>query len=172
MTPSQEVDGRLDTNLIEEVNMQETESVAELIEETTSRHDKEEHTTGSVEFVQNCSPSINDAPAQVEQPEKPAVHNAGKVVAKTPVNTAAPSITAFSFSERRQLAHIHTLKQMVASDESLTNLAFDDDDYAQAAKIYDNLNSTACFTRLPLDFYLKQIGVLVLILRIILFIKP
>ena len=55
MTPSQEVDGRLDTNLIEEVNMQETESVAELIEETTSRHDKEEHTTGSVEFVHETS---------------------------------------------------------------------------------------------------------------------
>ena len=33
--------------------MQETESVAELIEETTSHHDKEEPTTGSVEFVQN-----------------------------------------------------------------------------------------------------------------------
>ena len=31
---------------------------------------------------------------------------------------------------------------MVASDESLTNMAFDDDDHAQAAKIYDNLNNS------------------------------
>ena len=40
---------------------------------------------------------------------------------------------------------MHSLKQIVSQDASLTSMAFDEQDYRQAAAIYDNLNSTARF---------------------------
>ena len=146
--------------------MQDAGSFAGLIEETTSYHENEEHATGSVEFVQDRNPSINDAPVQTEQPIKSAIRNARQAEVTTPVTTTAPSITTLSFAERRQLAHMHTLKQMVASDESLTA------DYVQAAKIYDNLNSTACFYTTALRLLSKADWSARVDLRIISSIKP
>lgn len=74
---------------------------------------------------------------------------------------ANTGITAVrSFTEQRQLVHIHTLKQLVANSVLLTNMAFKEADYQQAAKLYDDLNSTACFytTALRLDSCLKLTG--------------
>lgn len=120
--------------------MQDAGTFVGSIDEIAADPDNVEHITGVVKVV-------NDAQGETEksvQPKNSATENSEEAKNKAPVKTP-PSITALSFADQRQLVHIHTLKQMVANDESLTNMAFEEADYLQAAKIYDNLNSTACF---------------------------
>ena len=72
-----------------------------------------------------------------------ATRSNGKAPSGLP-DRVVPS-TSLSFEEQRQLTHMHALKQIVSLDASLTSMAFDEQDYKQAAVIYANLNATACF---------------------------
>ena len=135
---SQEIDARLDTNLIQEIHMPETESSAILAERhhVQSIHEVEENT---VDLIEDSSLVCEATP--------PANGNAIRRCVNVPGESTvrAGPITSLSFTERRQLTHIHSLKQILVQDASLTSMAFDEQDYEQAAVLYDNLNSTACF---------------------------
>ena len=93
--------------------------------------DKEiqESLDNSVELIEE---SISPAtPHKDQQPNASIVANCGKATSKaTSISTGlsgpAGPINALSFAERRQLTHIHALKQLVSADDSLTNMAFDE----------------------------------------------
>ena len=131
-----EFDCRLDNSVIEEINMQGAKAP------TTS--------------VQELLPNCNTAPTnlctssicsvQNEQPEKHEIYKDKSAINSLDDPTVPPAANvSSSITERRFLARMHTLKQLVASKESLVNMEFGEDDLAQAAKLYDNLNATACF---------------------------
>ena len=111
-----EIDGRLKKDLIDEIITQDAGTFVGSIDEIAADPDNVEHITGVVKVV-------NDAQGETEksvQPKNSATENSEEAKNKAPVKTP-PSITALSFADQRQLVHIHTLKQMVANDESLTN---------------------------------------------------
>ena len=135
---SQEIDARLDSNLIQEIHMPEVESAAALADQVTVQSIREAE-DNAVDIIEENSLVGGTAPTPSG--------NATRSNIKAPGGSSGQvgPITSLSFAERRQLAHMHALKQIVSLDVSLTNMAFDEQDYRQAATIYDNLNSTACF---------------------------
>ena len=156
---SQEVDARLDSNQIQEVNMQDTEPTAHLADNITIQDtrdaeeedkEKQESPDNSIELIEESIPLGVSTPHKDQQPNTSITTNCGKATSKATsisIGLSGPAgpITARSFVERRQLTHIHALKQLVSSNDSLTSMAFDENDYRQAAILYENLNSTACF---------------------------
>ena len=85
------------------------------------------------------------APVSTDQPMQSCTDESKEPKAESRQSVTTSVTAVHSFTEQRQLVHIHTLKQMVANSVSLTNMAFEEADYRQAAKLYDDLNSTACF---------------------------
>ena len=142
----QEFDCRLDKSAIEEIIMQDANLQAEKVDDALSDCGVLEPPAQSpdTEPANLCTPSARSA--HEEQPEEYELNNE-EVVINLSDNPTVPPLTgrSSSFAERRFLAHMHTLKQLVASKESLINTAFVEDDFVQAAKLYDNLNATACF---------------------------
>ena len=158
----QEIDGSLDKSLIDEIDMLGSEEAKETKEGT--RHEKAEEvkrSTGEVEkdfseypSQEQRAPESNISPHDStgilpDPKDQPAEHGIQK---SKPLNTllddpivSEVSDLSSSFTGRRILTHLHTLKQLVASKTSLVNMEFGEYDLVQAAKLLDNLNATACF---------------------------
>ena len=140
----QEIDCSLDASIIEEIIMQ----------------DAKEPTNGAKEVCSECKVGEQIAPriditvhdksatllGQNEQPDEHEIHKSKSIknLLDNPIVPALDNLSS-SFTGRRILAHLHTLKQLVASKVSLVSMEFGEDDLLQAAKLFDNLNSTACF---------------------------
>ena len=149
---SQEVDARLDSNLIQEIHMPDVESAAAPANQTTVQNirEAEDSSTDHIEesSLVGCTAEHLDRKDQLRCTPAPTEGvNATRKIVKATCGLSGQTgpITSLSFAERRQLTHIHALKQVVSLDVSLTNMAFDEQDYRQAAVSYENLNSTACF---------------------------
>ena len=138
----QEIDGRLNKELIDEINMQDAGELDDVASHTSEP--TEIHTNNVTEEVGACDESPDTTLVKADQAMQPSTVDLKESKTESSIETTVPT-TAHSFFVQRQLVHIHTLKQIVASNESLTNMAFEEADYQQAAKIYENLNSTAGF---------------------------
>ena len=135
---SQEVDARLDANLIQEVHMPDAERVTALVAQFPIQ-DGQVIENSAVDLIEESPPANGTAFTTTGD----ATASNGIAPRGLP-DRVIPSVT-LSFEEQRQLTHVHTLKQMVSRDALLTSMAFDEQDYKQAAVIYANLNATACF---------------------------
>ena len=149
---SREVDARLDSNQIKEIHMPDVESTAAPANQTTVQNIREAEGSSTDHIEESslvgCTAEHLDRKDQHRCIPAPTEGvNATRKIVKATCGFSGQTgpITSLSFAERRQLTHIHALKQVVSLDVSLTNMAFDEQDYRQAAVIYENLNSTACF---------------------------
>jgi len=146
----QEFDCRLDNSIIEEIIMQDVKDVKDVKEPTNGAKEDCSKCKVGVQIVPriNTAPRDKDTswPVQNVQPDEYEIHKSKSVInlLEDPITPALDNLFS-SFTERRFLAHMHTLKQLVASKVSLVNMEFGENDLTQAAKLYDNLNATACF---------------------------
>ena len=120
-SPHKEVDCSLDHSIIEEVNMFDPG----LANHGTPDIGQQSHDDQGMEQTRPC----------------------GQCVSRPPECNAIPTRSSLSMSiaDKRKLAHIHTLKQIIASKTSLVNMEFGGEEIVQAATLFDDLNSTACF---------------------------
>ena len=156
-----EIDGSLDKSLIEEIDMLEPQGAKEAKDAGSKQAEEAKESTK--EFKKDCSecpsqeqlaPEINvtphgstvTLPDPEEQSEVHGIHKSKPLNAllEDPIVPVVSDLSS-SFTERRILTHLHTLKQLVASKTSLVNMEFGENDLVQAAKLLDNLNATACF---------------------------
>ena len=135
---SQEVDARLDASLIQEVQMSDAERVAALVAQFPIQ-DGQVIEDSAVDLIEESPPANGTACTTTGD-----VAASNGIAPRGLPDRVIPPAT-LSFEEQRQLTHVHTLKQIVSRDASLTSMAFDEQDHKQAAVIYDNLNATACF---------------------------
>ena len=140
----QEINCSLDNSIIEEIVTQDVKELTNGAKEDCSKCKFGEQMAPRIDttFHDKC----NTWPVQNDQPEEHEIHKSKSVInlLEDPIVPALDNLSS-SFTERRILAHLHTLKQLVASKVSLVNMEFGEDDLTQAAKLYDNLNATACF---------------------------
>ena len=146
---SQEVDARLDANLIQEIHMPDVESAAAPVAQFPVQNSQGTENS-AVDLIEESSLASGTALTMTGN----ATRSNGKAPSGLP-DQVVPS-TSLSFEEQRQLTHMHALKQTVSLDASLTSMAFDEQDYKQAAVIYANLNATACFFATALKILSKS----------------
>ena len=139
---TQEIDCSLDDSIIKEIDMQDAKEPTEGAKDDGAKYHVDEQVAPKIDTT---SHDKGIWPAQNVEPEQEI--RKSKSVINLLEDTIAPTFgnLSFSLTERRILAHLHTLKQLVASKVSLVNMEFGEEDLTQAAKLYDNLNATACF---------------------------
>ena len=139
---TQEIDCSLDDSIIKEIDMQDAKEPTEGAKEDGAKYHVDEQIAPKIDTT---SHDKGIWPAQNVEPEQEI--RKSKSVINLLEDTIVPTFgnLSFSLTERRILAHLHTLKQLVASKVSLVNMEFGEEDLTQAAKLYDNLNATACF---------------------------
>ena len=160
----QEIDGSLDKSLIDEIDMLGSEEAKEVKDTRSKKAEEVKRSTGEVEkdcseypFQEQLAPESNISPHDStvilpdpeDQPAEHGIHkskplNALNALLDDPIVPEVSDLSS-SFTGRRILTHLHTLKQLVASKTSLVNMEFGENDLVQAAKLFDNLNATACF---------------------------
>ena len=156
-----EIDGSLDKSLIEEIDMLEPKGAkeakdagspkAEEVKESTKDFKKD---CSECPFQEQLAPEINITPHDSivilpdpeEQSAEHGIHKSKPLNAllEDPIVPVVSDLSS-SYTGRRILTHLRTLKQLVASEISLVNMEFGENDLVQAAKLLDNLNATACF---------------------------
>ena len=142
----QEFDCRLDNSIIEEIITPDAKALTDNVKEDCSRCKADEPLAPIIDTAPHNIGATSSWPVQKEQPEERETNQNKSLIhlLDDPIIPALDNLSS-SFTERRLLAHMHTLKQLVASKVSLVNMEFGEDDLTQAAKLYDNLNATACF---------------------------
>ena len=145
-SPVHVIDSRLDKAIIEEVPMLDVSSSAVVASVDCGGHNRGDlsESLGHVD-LHNVNlyavPSKQSVQVGCQEPcqNKDVTDLLDDSFGPSPDNLSS------SFTERRILAHTHALKQLVASKVSLIDMEFCKDELVQAAKLYDNLNATACF---------------------------
>ena len=155
---TQEINGSLDKSVIEEIDMFEpteaskiekiqqaiaAQEAAQATDETTQKDLATCELRKSSDLVTTTTSHCR-IPTLPDLEEQHIDRKSGIALSEDPDVSIFGNLTS-SIAKRRILTHMHTLKQLVASKTSLINMEFGEEELVQAAKLYDNLNATACF---------------------------